>query len=94
MKDLNNKWIGEINKRSVFNIVVNDIKFYDNAYGEVAYISCEDNNSNAILIKTATSTEFYRKAINNKFMNIKATVSEHKINKGIRVTILQRCKMI
>lgn len=88
------KWVGEISKRSIFSIVVKDIKIYDNAFGDVAYISCEDNDNNAILIKTSTSTGFYNKAIKNKSMNIKATVAKHEIKKGIRVTILQRCKMI
>lgn len=87
-------YIGEIKDRVEVTAKVEDVKVYDSAYGDVAYIHLLTKEDNKLLVKTNTTTSFYSKAINSQteYITFKGTVSKHDIKLGIKITVLQRCK--
>lgn len=85
----NSEWVSEVGEKVELNVIFKRVNWFETQFGESAIYSFEDENGNQIIWKTGT----YLDVEQGSKISIKGTVKEHSEYRGVKQTVLTRCKV-
>ena len=84
------KHVGEVKKREVFTLTYDKVRTFDSEYGLTYIYNFTDSEGNSLIWFTGNDQDFKQ----GEEYSLKATVKEHKEYKGMKQTIITRCKVV
>lgn len=86
---INSNFIGSINEKLNFELVLCSIRNFETIYGTTWLYSFKDKTNNVIIWKASKKQDIHE----NTTVNLKGTIKAHNEYKGVKQTVLTRCKI-